>query len=292
MGAVSDWDPTIPATSASLLSSPVRLNFGAIDDAIFDAEPTGVTGGFLFGFLIKRATATTLTVGAGMAFVSSTKRVKKKTTTTTLDITTSGVGGLDTGSVAADTWYYVWIIHETATGNISFMLSTSTTAPTNPSGWTAERPIDAWWRGDATTGLKPGYTTGRSRDRKRHWIGPFADSTKDSIFQLEGGSATTLTTVDLSTLGGIPPADITDKLFFFPSDITIVVTKSSSATEFVVNLEHSIDALAGNARAFHMGKNQLNAESGGWVLGDKNIKYKGSTASPMYIGVASYSFGV
>lgn len=45
----------------------------------------------------------------------------------------SGIGGLDTGSVAADTWYYVWLC--AGTTGVGAVISTSSSAPTLPSGY-------------------------------------------------------------------------------------------------------------------------------------------------------------
>lgn len=53
----------------------------------------------------------------------------------TIDITASGANGLDTGAEAGDTWYYGWVIAK-ADGTIAGLLSTSSTAPTMPSGYT------------------------------------------------------------------------------------------------------------------------------------------------------------
>jgi hypothetical protein len=52
----------------------------------------------------------------------------------TADIGTSGVNGLDAGSEASDTWYYVHAIYNGTSTN--GLLSTSATAPTLPSGYT------------------------------------------------------------------------------------------------------------------------------------------------------------
>lgn len=52
------------------------------------------------------------------------------------DLTVSGAGGLDTGTVAAGTGYYFWVIgNPTAGGTISGLWSTSATSPTLPSGY-------------------------------------------------------------------------------------------------------------------------------------------------------------
>lgn len=61
----------------------------------------------------------------------------------TLDITVSGDTGLDIGSEAADTWYYVWLIWRPDTEAVSGILSVSPTAPTLPSGYTKKRLIGA-----------------------------------------------------------------------------------------------------------------------------------------------------
>ena len=56
------------------------------------------------------------------------------TVSLTATITSSGANGLDTGAEASSTWYYVWVIYNGAT--VSSLLSTSSTAPTMPSGYT------------------------------------------------------------------------------------------------------------------------------------------------------------
>jgi len=50
-------------------------------------------------------------------------------------------GGIDTGSVAADTWYYIWLIRKDSDGSIDALFSLSSTAPTMPAGYTYKRRI-------------------------------------------------------------------------------------------------------------------------------------------------------
>lgn len=52
----------------------------------------------------------------------------------TVDITVSGAGGLDTGSEANSTWYYIWAISK-ADDTKSVILSLSATAPTMPTDY-------------------------------------------------------------------------------------------------------------------------------------------------------------
>jgi hypothetical protein len=48
-------------------------------------------------------------------------------------------GGLDTGTVANSTWYYLWAIYNPTSGVADYLISTSTSAPTMPSGYTYKR---------------------------------------------------------------------------------------------------------------------------------------------------------
>lgn len=54
----------------------------------------------------------------------------------TVDISTSGANGLDTGSEAASTNYYLWVIYNPTTTTTAGIISLSKTAPTMPSGYT------------------------------------------------------------------------------------------------------------------------------------------------------------
>jgi len=61
----------------------------------------------------------------------------------TLDITKKGVNGLDTGTEAAYTWYYIWIISKSKGKNVAGILSTSSSSPTMPSGYTYKAFVGA-----------------------------------------------------------------------------------------------------------------------------------------------------
>lgn len=66
---------------------------------------------------------------------SSTQSMVASAVNLTVDITTSGANGLDTGVEAASV-YYVWVIHNPATATTAGLLSLSSTAPTLPAGYT------------------------------------------------------------------------------------------------------------------------------------------------------------
>lgn len=59
----------------------------------------------------------------------------------------TGAGGLDTGSIAASTWYAVWLISNGST--TAALLSLSATAPAMPAGYTFKARV-GWIRTDST----------------------------------------------------------------------------------------------------------------------------------------------
>ena len=53
----------------------------------------------------------------------------------------SGNGALDTGTVAANTWYHIYLIERTDTGVVDVLMSLSASAPTMPASYTVKRRI-------------------------------------------------------------------------------------------------------------------------------------------------------
>ena len=73
----------------------------------------------------------------------------------TLDVTAD----LDTGSEASNTWYYIWSFRD-STNALTFRLSASATAPTEPPNYTKERCLGAV-RNDASSSFEELYQNGR-----------------------------------------------------------------------------------------------------------------------------------
>lgn len=88
-------------------------------------------------------TSTTVDIDAGGILLRTTDRDSffAESVDLTLDITVSGLNGLDTGTEAASTWYYLWVIYNGTT--VAGLLSISPTAPTLPSGYTYQGIIGA-----------------------------------------------------------------------------------------------------------------------------------------------------
>ena len=65
----------------------------------------------------------------------------------------TGAGGLDTGTVANDTWYYTWLIMRSDTGVVDALFSLSSTAPTMPTNYDRKQLIGPVRRGTAANVL-------------------------------------------------------------------------------------------------------------------------------------------
>jgi hypothetical protein len=78
------------------------------------------------------------------------------------DITASGANGLDTGTVAASTWYYIFVIYNGTT--VAGLFSLSATAPTLPATYTFWARVGAC----RTTGGSIFFKTIQTNDRARY----------------------------------------------------------------------------------------------------------------------------
>lgn len=114
----------------------------------------------------------------------------------TASTATSGAGGLDTGTVAASTIYYVHLITDLQGANPpSLVLSTSATAPLLPFGFALFRNIGAI-RTDGSSNILKGLWSGSAENRLFMYDAPLATT-------ITAGAATTVAEVPLS---GLVPA--------------------------------------------------------------------------------------
>ncbi len=77
----------------------------------------------------------------------------------------SGAGGLDTGTIAASTWYYHWLVYNPITATLAALGSLSSTAPTLPSGYTFKARVGAE-QTNASANLCPSIQVGRTLQRQ------------------------------------------------------------------------------------------------------------------------------
>lgn len=82
------------------------------------------------------STGTTWTADELVLEDSASNTKKIKSFNKTIATGTSGAGGIDTGSVASSTWYFVYAILNPTSNTQAILFSLSATAPTLPSGYT------------------------------------------------------------------------------------------------------------------------------------------------------------
>lgn len=106
--------------------------------------------GTIKGLTISRASATTFTVATGICRNEDAGIPYNMTLGSAFTKSLSawavgsGNGGLDTGAVAATTWYHVFPIRKDSDGSIDVLYSLSVAAPTMPTGYTAFRRVGSF----------------------------------------------------------------------------------------------------------------------------------------------------
>lgn len=130
------WARLAPGTSGQFLKTQ-----GAAANPIWATVTEGAAfSGWFKKLKVTRPSATTVTVTADEIIISGNL---KSSLSVTPDITASGANGLDTGAEANSTWYYIWIIRKSSDGTVAGLLSTSTSAPTMPSGYDQKTLVSA-----------------------------------------------------------------------------------------------------------------------------------------------------
>jgi hypothetical protein len=137
--------------------------------------------------------ATTATIASGCAVgTDDGLTLMEPGSGISLDIGTSGKNGLDTGSVASSTWYYLYMIFNPDTGEIAGLFSLSASSPTMPSGFTQKRLISAI----RTDGSSQFITAVVQQDKRVEYL--YYQSA------LSAGGATSWTSISLASI--VPPS--------------------------------------------------------------------------------------
>lgn len=157
---LSQWEVgygTYTVSSTTLARSTVLFNSSGTTSKIsFSSAPNvGIVllaedcvpvDGALFGLTLSTAgSSTTFSVAAGFAGDSTGLTIMRLNSsiskTTSAWAVGSTNGSLDTGSIAASTWYHAYLIQRPDTGVVDVLTSLSATAPTMPTNYTLKRRI-------------------------------------------------------------------------------------------------------------------------------------------------------
>lgn len=123
---------TMPTGTSGRLTTDAAGNFYLSGTAV-TGQPTQSTFKNLQAAWASNTTAT-ITFDAMTLKSSTNSYYNALSGSLTLNSATSGAGGLDTGSLAASTWYYIYAIYNGTL--LEPLMSLSSTAPTLPSGYT------------------------------------------------------------------------------------------------------------------------------------------------------------
>lgn len=215
-------------TSFELLNPSVNFTEADVYDPATSGQPTtvdtlqeGIDAAFATfqngnvlcphtGLVVKYVSATTVDIDAASVTLFNAAGYGRKFSSLneTLDITASGANGLDTGSEASGTWYYLWAIGK-VDGTLDGLISASATAPTLPTGYVFKGLLGAV-RNDGSSDFVRFFQTGS-----------VVVTPNDSV--LSAGTAISYTSIDLSAY--VPPTAISVKLNVGPN--------SSSGTNVV-----------------------------------------------------------
>lgn len=149
------------------------------------------------GLAISWASNTTLSVAIGSCNDSTNGFDMKSTSVITINGAVNGLNGLDTGSLAASTVYYVYLIGDYINSNVTgAILSLSSSAPYLPAGYELYRRI-GWAVTDGSTHFVKMYQSGAGLNRTYSFDEP--------LLILSGGTSATFAAIDLHTM--IPAID-------------------------------------------------------------------------------------
>ena len=143
--------PILPASNPSTANEAARK-------AYVDAAAVGTNG-----LLVEYASASTLTINKGSCRDNTGAYIFTISSPLTLDITTTGINGRDSGVEASNTTYFVYLIGKTD-GTVASTLSTTNEfisgAITLPVGYTLKRQLPLWVRNDGSSNFIPFYLEG------------------------------------------------------------------------------------------------------------------------------------
>ena len=137
------------------------------------------------------ASNTTVTVAADFVVTSDGTNYQATAVSSTINLGTTGADALDTGTIAIDTWYAIWVVAK-SDGTTKCVASTSASSPTMPSGYTYKARV-GWVKtihGSAT--LYGTYQFGR---RAQYVVGVAQTSTAVTIGTTSGTSYTSITVI-------------------------------------------------------------------------------------------------
>jgi hypothetical protein len=182
------WNKVLNLTDGGTVAGPMTFsgvsNFsntvGFSGTVNFTGAVTGLPSApiyrsYLAGLVLSSSgPSTTFSVAAGQAVDSTNVLLmalaSAMSKTTSAWAAGSGNGGMDTGSVAINTWYHVYLIANASGSTVDVLFSLSASAPTLPGGYTLFRRI-----GSMKTNGSSQWTPFLQNGDRFSWVTPVLD---------------------------------------------------------------------------------------------------------------------
>jgi hypothetical protein len=178
----------------------------------------GATKDYISGFLPSRTSDTVLSVSSGVCRDDGDTFDLETEDASTINSAITGAGGLDTGSMSDDTWYYVWVVGK-SDGTVAGLLSLSSTDPTMPSGYSYKRRVGSW-RYQTAKFMENVHVLGKTN--KRNFVQPITEIISNS-------SSTVWQNADFSSYA--PPTSFALLAWLYSWDATVGVYRPGSGED-------------------------------------------------------------
>lgn len=159
----------------------------------------------LYGFNLSFVSTSSINIQPGtisLQISSGNYIIVNSTSTLNISSLITGIGGLDTGSIAVNSWYYIYLIYNETTKTLNGIMSLSSSIPLLPTGYTLYRRIGSIKTNQNTTNILGFSCIGNSSDKSFYWT--TFPNTGTTI--LSGGTATTSTNIPIGTTACSPIA--------------------------------------------------------------------------------------
>ncbi|HWR07738.1 MAG TPA: hypothetical protein VN379_12800, partial [Sporomusa sp.] len=126
--------PTAP--TAVVGTNTTQIASTAFVQAAVSASSSGISGFSNLKILVTGNSAATITAGTISLLNAVKNQYIASGVSLALNTAITGANGRDTGSLAVSTWYYLYVIYNPTTATVACLMSTNSTTPTLPSGYT------------------------------------------------------------------------------------------------------------------------------------------------------------
>ena len=249
----------------------------AVKKVLLDNWPKGAQppAGSFKNLVIKVTGNTGFTVTADSVTITDGSLFKSVAVNSTVNMGTTGADALDTGTIATNTWYAVWVIAK-ADGTTKCVASTSGSSPTMPTDYTYKARFGYVQTVNATATLYGTWQFGR---RAQYVVGLAQTSSALTMGTGGSGSVSTPTWTSIALARYVPPT--ASEIF-----LSIILNQSGAGNGIMVAPNNSYGAISSTTNPPPLGLSNNNSSivwsesrSGSFLIESSNIYYAATGSS-------------